>query len=85
VRDHALGVEANKLAKSDVNREYQAEEMDRQAALGIDFESQYGKAKKHELLTKLQRTGPYYKRNRAHICSFFVRCECTRGKECPYR
>jgi len=45
----------------------------------------YGKAKKNELLTKLQRTGPYYKRNRAHICSFFVRGECTRGKECPYR
>jgi len=29
VRDHALGLEANQLAKSDVNREYQAEEMDR--------------------------------------------------------
>ena len=41
MRDHALGLEANQLAKSDVNREYQAEEMDRQAALGIDFESQY--------------------------------------------
>ena len=34
---------------------------------------------------KLQRTTPYYKRNRAHVCSFFVRGECTRGAECPYR
>ncbi|XVE59365.1 hypothetical protein DITRI_Ditri05aG0040800 [Diplodiscus trichospermus] len=34
---------------------------------------------------KLQRTTPYYKRNRAHICSFYVRGECTRGAECPYR
>nr|GMC46202.1 zinc finger CCCH domain-containing protein 49-like [Ipomoea batatas] len=34
---------------------------------------------------KLQRTTPYYKRNRAHVCSFYVRGQCTRGLECPYR
>jgi hypothetical protein len=33
----------------------------------------------------MQRTTPYYKRNRAPICSFFVRGECKRGAECPYR
>jgi hypothetical protein len=56
-----------------------------QAAEGIDFDSQYGKVKKSDMLLKLQRTAPYYKRNRAHICSFFVKGECTRGAECPYR
>ena len=25
------------------------------------------------------------KRNAAHVCSFFVRGECNRGKQCPYR
>lgn len=37
------------------------------------------------MLKKLQRTEPYYKRNRQHICSFFVKGNCTRGAECPYR
>lgn len=36
-------------------------------------------------LLKIARTAPYYKRNEAHICSFFVRGECKRGTECPYR
>lgn len=34
---------------------------------------------------KLARTQPYYKRNRPHICSFWVKGECKRGEECPYR
>jgi len=38
-----------------------------------------------EMLKQLARTDPYYKRNRAHVCSFFVKGECTRGDECPYR
>lgn len=37
------------------------------------------------MLKKLARTEPYYKRNRPHICSFFVKGTCTRGDECPYR
>ncbi len=38
-----------------------------------------------DVLMKLARTGPYYKRNRPHICSFWVKGECSRGEECPYR
>lgn len=38
-----------------------------------------------EMLKQLARTDPYYKRNRPHICSFFVKGECKRGAECPYR
>ncbi|KAK2116054.1 RNA binding motif protein 22, partial [Saguinus oedipus] len=36
-------------------------------------------------LLKLARTTPYYKRNRPHICSFWVKEECKRGEERPYR
>ncbi|CAG8738241.1 3282_t:CDS:2, partial [Cetraspora pellucida] len=47
----------------------------------------YGKTDSagREMLKKLARTEPYYKRNRPHICSFFVKGTCTRGDECPYR
>lgn len=40
---------------------------------------------KSEMLTKLARKAPYYKRNRPHVCSFWVKGECKRGEECPYR
>ena len=56
-----------------------------QASAGLDYESSYGKARPNDTILKLQRTTPYYKRNRAHVCSFYVRGECTRGAECPYR
>ena len=38
-----------------------------------------------DILMRLARTTPYYKRNRPHICSFWVKGECKRGEECPYR
>lgn len=38
-----------------------------------------------EMLKELARTDPYYKRNRPHICSFFLKGECNRGDACPYR
>ncbi|KAL1368382.1 hypothetical protein HN51_022517 [Arachis hypogaea] len=86
VRDTALSIDSNDaIPKSDVNREYFAEEHDRKARAGIDYESSYGKARPNDTILKLQRTTPYYKRNRAHICSFYIRGECTRGAECPYR
>ncbi|KAL2536974.1 Zinc finger CCCH domain-containing protein 4 [Forsythia ovata] len=86
VRDTALSINSNDaIPKSDVNREYFAEEHDRKARAGIDYESSYGKARPNDTILKLQRTTPYYKRNRAHVCSFFIRGQCTRGPECPYR
>ncbi|KAL7082357.1 hypothetical protein ACP275_14G093600 [Erythranthe tilingii] len=86
VRDTALCINSNDaIPKSDVNREYFAEEHDRRARAGIDYESSYGKVRANDTILKLQRTAPYYKRNRAHVCSFFVRGQCTRGPECPYR
>ncbi|CAA3010033.1 zinc finger CCCH domain-containing 49-like [Olea europaea subsp. europaea] len=86
VRDTALSINSNDaIPKSDVNREYFAEEHDRKARAGIDYESSYGKARPNDTILKLQRTTPYYKRNRAHVCSFYIRGQCTRGPECPYR
>ncbi|XP_047981213.1 zinc finger CCCH domain-containing protein 40-like [Salvia hispanica] len=86
VRDTALSIDSNDaIPKSDVNREYFAEEHDRKARAGIDYESSFGKARPNDTILKLQRTTPYYKRNRAHVCSFYVRGQCTRGPECPYR
>lgn len=54
---------------------------DNQSAVNTVRTSSAGK----EMLKQLARTDPYYKRNRPHICSFFVKGECKRGKECPYR
>ncbi|KAM7482119.1 hypothetical protein LguiB_006702 [Lonicera macranthoides] len=86
VRDTALSIDSNDaIPKSDVNREYFAEEHDRRARAGLDYESSYGKVRANDTILKLQRTTPYYKRNRAHVCSFYIRGECTRGAECPYR
>lgn len=113
VRDSALAIDSNdSIPRSDVNREFFAEEHDRrvcitlilslsptvpifyliliwgnvvQARAGIDYESSYGKVRPNDTILKLQRTEPYYKRNRAHVCSFYIRGECTRGAECPYR
>ncbi|KAM5566474.1 zinc finger CCCH domain-containing protein 40 [Rosa sericea] len=86
VRDTAMAINStDAIPKSDVNREFFAEEHDRKARAGIDYESSYGKARPSDTILKLQRTAPYYKRNRAHVCSFYIRGECTRGAECPYR
>lgn len=45
----------------------------------------YGKAETRYQLQKVARSSPYYKRNEAHICSFFIKGECKRGAECPYK
>ncbi|GJW18529.1 zinc finger CCCH domain-containing protein 49-like protein, partial [Tanacetum coccineum] len=86
VRDTALNINSNDaIPKSDANREYFAEEHDRRARAGLDYQSSFGKAQPNDTIMKLQRTTPYYKRNQARICSFFIRGECKRGVECAYR
>lgn len=91
VRDSILKVKDD-LPRSDVNREFYLQNMDRQIAesdgtVAVGEVGGLGKisAAKHEKLLKLARNKPYYKRNRAHICSFWVKGECKRGEECPYR
>jgi len=72
--------------RSDVNREYYAQNMEKQLE-GNQSLIDYGKAPSAgtEILKKLSRNEPYYRRNRAHICSFYVKGECKRGDECPFR
>ena len=89
VRDAALKVKDD-LPKSDVNREFYIQNVDRDLAANPDHHGPAGavgkiSSQKSELLTKLARNAPYYKRNRPHICSFWVKGECKRGEECPYR
>jgi len=89
VRDAALKVKDD-LPRSDVNREYYIQNVDTELANNPDYNGPAGAlgkiaSHKSELLTKLARNAPYYRRNRAHICSFWVKGECKRGEECPYR
>lgn len=87
VRDEALKIKDN-LPRSSVNKEYFNHQVEAQLA-GTDGSVAYGElgkiTNKNEMLGKLSRKAPYYKRNRPHICSFWVKGECKRGEECPYR
>ncbi|XP_055384543.1 pre-mRNA-splicing factor RBM22 [Condylostylus longicornis] len=87
VRDAALKI-ADQLPQSDVNKEYYIQNIDKEIAEseGTRPAGVVGKSiAASEMLAKLARTAPYYKRNRPHICSFWVKGECKRGEECPYR
>ncbi len=87
VRDAALGL-TEKMPGSDVGREYYTQQMEQRlsASGAVDPIGQLGAATAgREMLSRLARTTPYYKRNRARICSFWVKGECKRGEECPYR
>jgi len=85
VRDTALKIK-NEAPTSDVNREYYAQNMEgkldgAKSLLDSGRAASIGK----EMLKELARSDPYYKRNRPKICSFFVKGECNRGDECPFR
>lgn len=86
VRDAGLE-EADKLEMpvSTTTRDFMYEQLEAQMAQEGNGVA-YGKVKRpNPMLHRLQRTGPYYERNRPHICSFFVKGTCNRGTECPYR
>lgn len=85
VRDAALALD-EKMPTGIVNREYWTQNAEAALADGINpLDAAQGPSKGHALLKKLARTTPYYKRNQAQICSFWVKGECRRGAECPYR
>ncbi|XP_051534390.1 pre-mRNA-splicing factor RBM22-like [Myxocyprinus asiaticus] len=87
VRDTGLSVK-DEVPRSDVNKEFYTQNMEREIANsdGTRPVGLLGKApSSSDMLLKLARTTPYYKRNRPHICSFWVKGECKRGEECPYR
>jgi len=85
VRDTALGINS-KAPISNINREYHAQNMEGKlegSSDMINYDRQDAGGK--EVLKRLARTDPYYKRNRPHICSFYAKGECARGDGCPYR
>lgn len=87
VRDAALKI-ADTIPQSDVNKEFYIQKIEAELANddGTSAAGTVGKSlAASEMLTKLARTAPYYKRNQPHICSFWVKGECKRGEECPYR
>lgn len=88
VRDAALKV-VDEIPQSDTNKEFYLQNVEQKMALNggeMPGTSAGGKAQPgSDVLAKLARTTPYYKRNLPHICSFWVKGECKRGEECPYR
>lgn len=87
VRDTALAIQSE-APTSDINREYYAQNMESKMEDGTKSMMEVGNRASSagkEMLKQLARTNPYYKRNRPHICSFYVKGECKRGSECPYR
>ncbi|KAJ8940380.1 hypothetical protein NQ318_015773 [Aromia moschata] len=84
VRDAALKMKDD-LPKSDVNKEYYIQNMERELARSDPGSVNSKLNEPNDLLMRLARTAPYYKRNRPHVCSFWVKGECRRGEECPYR
>lgn len=83
VRDKALGLEEETLPESAPGKEFALNRMAEEGEL--DDRSKFSGNGSNDILNKLRRSQPYYKRNQARICSFFVKGECKRGAECPYR
>ncbi|OWA52853.1 Pre-mRNA-splicing factor RBM22 [Hypsibius exemplaris] len=88
VRDSVLN-QKHEIPKSSVNREYYTQNMEGALAeaggsvSGLDL---IGHTQaQNDQLKRLRRSEPYYKRNAPHVCSFFIKGECKRGEECPYR
>lgn len=85
VRDSALNPDgANDMPLSDANRNFQNKIVDGQMANGL-LGTNTAKAEFNPIIQKMARKEPYYDRNRAHICSFFVKGTCNRGLSCPFR
>jgi pre-mRNA-splicing factor RBM22/SLT11 len=70
------------IPKHTVNRDFWAHQMT-QMLDKVDLP--YYKDDSYPVLEKLARKDPYPTRNLPHICSFFVKGNCARGSECPYR
>ncbi|KAJ1732776.1 Pre-mRNA-splicing factor slt11 [Coemansia biformis] len=85
-RDSALGIEGSVPQQDGNRRDYTARTAGSLDVVGGETEFS-GRAQPagRAMLERIARKGPYYRRNKPHICSFFVKGQCTRGNECPYR
>eukprot|EP00013_Stygamoeba_regulata_P004441 CAMPEP_0177637022 /NCGR_PEP_ID=MMETSP0447-20121125/4753_1 /TAXON_ID=0 /ORGANISM="Stygamoeba regulata, Strain BSH-02190019" /LENGTH=317 /DNA_ID=CAMNT_0019138929 /DNA_START=257 /DNA_END=1210 /DNA_ORIENTATION=- len=84
VRDSVMPAK-QAVPMSDVSREYMTDLAERAIAEGRIGYQTFSAAQSSELLQKLARDRPYYKRNLPRVCTFFTSGTCNRGKECPYR
>ncbi|GLV35834.1 uncharacterized protein CBL_01014 [Carabus blaptoides fortunei] len=84
VRDAALKMK-DELPRSDVNKEFYIQNIEKDLKNNDTASGGVKSDTSSDLLMRLARTAPYYKRNRPHVCSFWVKGECRRGEECPYR
>lgn len=69
------------LPASRIGRDFALQEFAKQD----DNDLPYGKTAAHPMLKRLARMTPYYKRNEARICTFYVKGACNRGGDCPFR
>jgi len=84
VRDATLS-QIQAIPQSEVGREWFAMHADRRIGQS-ELSEPYGRLDRPvQQLSKIARTSPYYKRNLAHVCSFWLKGQCTRGATCPYR
>lgn len=72
------------VPQSDGTREYAAAQSERAIATG-QIDAIYAAPNVNNVAEKAKRVGPKYERNRARICSFFLKGQCKRGLYCPYR
>ncbi|KAI7858560.1 hypothetical protein BDC45DRAFT_457504 [Circinella umbellata] len=85
VRDEALNIQSE-APNSDINRQYYAQNIaGKDTSITNNYDTTKAAPESRDVLRRLARNEPYYKRNRPHICSFFVKGECNRGAECPFR
>ncbi|ORY29617.1 cell wall organization and biogenesis-related protein, partial [Naematelia encephala] len=87
VRDAALG-RKNQAPSSDINKQFYIQNLEAQMEDSPDgqaYDAEVASRAGREMLKGIARTDPFYKRNRPHICSFFVKGDCKRGAECPFR
>lgn len=84
VRDKYLGEKQVAIPTQEANKNFFIEQVNRSVEnLALPYQEQAGNKVLEELARN--RAKPYYARNLPHICSFFVKGECKRGSECPYR
>lgn len=84
VRDKALNLQEESLPYSDVCREYALNRMDDESN-SHNHPQKFNSIVGNEILTKLARSIPHFERNQARVCSFFIKGNCNRGVQCPYR
>lgn len=87
VRDASLAAgdrQRTVVPQSDGTREYNAAQSERAIANG-EIDAVYKAPMVNNIAQRAKRVGPRYERNRARLCSFFLKGTCTRGLYCPYR